>query len=156
MTDVSGASVPGARVTLTAVATGAVHTDTSNSSGIYDFPGLAIDAYTLNVTAAGFQAYAKTGIVLNVAQTLRENVALTVGGSSQTVTVQADALQVQSQTSEVSSLITGKQIEQLSTNGRNVISLTTLGTGVSNTNPSFNGVTAQGSSFQSEFQWIAP
>ena len=156
VTDVSGASVPGARVTLTAVATGAVHTDTSNSSGIYDFPGLAIGTYTLNVTAAGFQAYAKTGIVLNVAQTLRENVALTVGGSSQTVTVQADALQVQSQTSEVSSLITGKQIEQLSTNGRNVISLTTLGTGVSNTNPSFNGVTAQGSSFNLSFNGLRP
>lgn len=156
VTDSSGALVPGAHVALTATETGAVHADTSNTSGIYDFPGLAIGTYTLKVTASGFQAYAKTGIVLNVAQTLRENVVLIVGGSSQTVTVEANALQVQSETSEVSSLITNKQIEQLSTNGRNVISLTTLGTGVSNTNPSFNGVTAQGSTFNLSFNGLRP
>ncbi len=57
---------------------------------------------------------------------------------------------------EVSTLITGKQIEQLATNGRNVISLTTLGTGVSTTNPSFNGVTAQGSSFNLSFNGMRP
>jgi hypothetical protein len=156
VTDSSGAVVPGANVTLTLPQTGATHTGTSNSSGLFDFPGLSIGTYTLSVSASGFQAYSKQGIVLNVGQTLRENVTLTVGGSSQTVTVQADALQVQSETNEVSTLITGKQIEQLSTNGRNVISLTTLGTGVSNTNPSFNGVTAQGSTFNLSFNGLRP
>ncbi|AXC10554.1 Oar protein [Acidisarcina polymorpha] len=156
VTDSSGAVVPGATVTLTSPQTGANHTGTSNTSGLFDFPGLAIGTYTLNVTASGFEAYSRQGIVLNVGQTLRENVNLSVGGSSQTVTVQANALQVQSETNEVSTVITGRQIEQLSTNGRNVIALTTLGTGVSNTNPSFNGVSAQGSTFNLSFNGLRP
>lgn len=156
ITDSSGAVVPGATVTLKSAETGDQHTATSNSSGIYDFAGLGIGHYTLTVTAPGFETYTKTGLVLNVAQTLRADASLTIGGSTQTVTVQANALQVQSETNEVSTLITGRQIQQLATNGRNVISLTTLGTGVSTTNPSFNGVTAQGSSFNLSFNGMRP
>ena len=156
VTDPNGAVIPGAQVTVTAVATGAARTATSNGAGIYNFPGLAIGQYTLQVSATGFENLSRTGIVLNVAQTLREDAALTVGGKSQTVTVQANALQVQSETNEISSLITGEQMTQLSTNGRNVISLTTLGTGVSNTLPSFNGVTAQGSNFDLSFNGMRP
>ena len=156
VSDSTGAVVAGASVTVTAGETGAKRTTVTNSNGLYDFPGLAIGQYTLTISAPGFEAYSQTGIVVNVAQTLRVNAALSVGGSNQTVTVQANALQVQSETNEVSTLITGKQILQLSTNGRNVISLTTLGSGVSTTNPSFNGVTAQGSSFNLSFNGMRP
>ncbi|WP_158794581.1 TonB-dependent receptor [Granulicella sp. L60] len=156
VTDPSGAVVPNVTITVTHVATGDVRTTTSSSSGLFDLPGLQVGTYKLTATASGFKSYTASGIVLNVAQTLRASVALAIGSESQTVTVEADALQVQSETNEVSSLITGKQIEQLATNGRNVISLTTLGTGVSTTNPSFNGVTAQGSSFNLSFNGMRP
>jgi hypothetical protein len=156
VSDSTGAVVAGASVTVTAGETGAKRTTVTNSNGLYDFPGLAIGQYTLTISAPGFEAYSQTGIVVNVAQTLRVNAALSVGGSNQTVTVQANALQVQSETNEVSTLITGRQILQLSTNGRNVIALTTLGSGVSTTNPSFNGVTAQGSSFNLSFNGMRP
>ena len=56
--------------------------------------------------------------------------------------MQADALQVQSVTSELSTLITGEQVAQLATNGRNVTALAALGMGVSNTLPAFSGVNA--------------
>jgi hypothetical protein len=65
-----------------------------------------------------------------------------IGTAGQTVTVQADALQVQSETSEISTLISGKQVSQLATNGRNVTALAALGMGVSSTTPLFGGVNA--------------
>jgi hypothetical protein len=77
---------------------------------------------------------------VNTDQTLKEDVTLTVGNAAQTVTVQANALQVQSETSELSTLITGQQVTQLATNGRNVTALAALGLGVSNTLPAFSGV----------------
>jgi hypothetical protein len=151
VTDSSGAAVPNATITITQASTGAVRTTQSGGSGLYDFPGLAIGTYNLKATAPGFKTYEQAGIDMNTAQTLRVNVPFEVGSSSQTVTVQANVLQVQSESNEVSSLITGQQVLQLATNGRNVMSLTTLGTGVTNTLPSFNGVTAQGSSAEINF-----
>jgi len=136
---------------ITQTTTGKTKTTQSSGAGLYTFPGLGVGTYTLKATAPGFQTYNKTGIVVDEAATVRADVPLTVGASNQTVTVQANALQVQSETSEVSNLITGEQVTQLATNGRNVMSLTTLGTGVTNTLPSFNGVTAQGSSAEINF-----
>jgi len=151
VTDPTGAAVPNATVTVTHVATGIARTTQSNSDGLYNFPALQIGTYDLKVTAAGFKTYNKAGLVLNEAQTLRADARLEVGAATETVSVQANALQVQSETGEVSSLITGQQVLQLATNGRNVMSLTTLGTGVTNMLPSFNGVTAQGSSAEINF-----
>jgi len=149
--DQSGASVPGATITITQTGTGETRTTQSTGAGLYQFSALGIGTYDLKATAPGFTTYTKTGIVVDEAATVRANIPLSVGSASQTVTVQANVLQVQSETSEVSSLITGNQVLQLSTNGRNVMSLTTLGTGVTNMLPSFNGVTAQGSSAEINF-----
>ena len=156
VTDASGAAVPNATITITHQATGTKRTAESNGAGLYTFPGLQIGTYNLQAAATGFKNYAKSGLILNVAQTLRADIPLEIGAASQTVTVQANALQVQSETNEVSTLISGKQILQLATNGRNVIALTTLGTGVSNMMPSFNGVTAQGSNFSLSFNGMRP
>jgi hypothetical protein len=151
VTDTSGAAVPGATITVTQVSTGTVRTTQSGGSGLYDLPGLQVGIYNLKAVSPGFKTYTASGIVLNVAQTLRSDVRLEVGSESQTITVQANALQVQSETSEVSSLITGQQVLQIATNGRSVMALTTLGTGVTNQVPQFNGVTAQGASAEINF-----
>jgi hypothetical protein len=156
VTDPSGAIIPGAHVSVTSVATGATRTAVSNNSGIYEFPGLDIGDYNLNVSAQGFETYKENGISVNVSSSLKEDVHLVVGGSSQTVTVQADALTVQAESNEISTLITGQQISQLATNGRNVTSLASLGTGVSGNLPSFNGVTAQGSTATLSFNGTNP
>ncbi len=140
--DVSGALVPNAELSLTNPATNQTRQVTSNSAGAFRFANVGIGTYTLSVTAQGFQKYSKTGIVVNVAQTLEENISLTVGNQTQTVMVAADALQVQTETSEVSNLISGQQVEQLATNGRNITSLAALGLGVSNNLPPFGGVNA--------------
>ena len=140
--DASGALVPNAALSLTNPATNQIRDTKSNSAGAYRFPNVGVGSYTLDVSAQGFQKYTKTGIVVNVAQTLEENITLSVGNQTQTVTVAADALQVQTETSEVSNLISGQQVEQLATNGRNITSLAALGLGVSNNLPPFGGVNA--------------
>ena len=140
--DTTGAMVPNATITLTNTATSQTRETTANSVGEYQFPAVDVGNYTLTVTAPGFQKYTKTGIVVNVAQTREENVALSVGSQAQTVTVAANALQVQTETSEISTLISGEQVRQLATNGRNVVQLAALGLGVSNNLPSFGGIDA--------------
>ena len=140
--DATGAVVPNATITLTNPATGQSRKDSSNDSGTYNFSNVGVGNFTLEVTGPGFQKFKKTDIVVNVAQTLREDVTLTVGSEGQTVTVQADALQVQAETSELSTLISGQQVSQLATNGRNVTALAALGLGVSNNLPAFGGVNA--------------
>ena len=142
VTDSTGAVVPNVEVTLTNPATGQVRKATTNSLGTYVFPSLGVGHFTLSAVAQGFHKFIVTDIVMNTAQTLREDITLTVGSESQTVTVEADALQVQTQTNEVSNLITGAQVSQLATNGRNVTQLAILGMGVSNNVPDFNGVNA--------------
>ena len=140
--DSSGAVVANASISLTNTATGQVRQVTSNASGIYLFPGVGVGRYTLDASVAGFQKYSKTDILVNVDQTLKEDISLKVGKSEETVSVEADALQVQSETNEVSNLITGQQVTQLATNGRNVTSLAALGMGVSTNLPAYSGANA--------------
>jgi hypothetical protein len=156
VTDPTGAVVSSAKVILTNSATGEVRTGITNGAGLYDFPAMRIGVYSMKVTASGFEAYEKTGIVMNVAATVREDVRLAVGASSTTVTVQANALHLQTETNEVSNLITGEQLTEIGTNGRSMISLATLGTGVSASIPSFNGVSAQGSNESISFNGMRP
>ena len=144
--DSSGAVIPNAAITLTNPATGQTRETVSNSTGNYRFANVGVGTYSLTVVASSFQKSVRTGIVVNVAQTVDASVVLTVGSQAQTVTVAADALQVQTETSEVSNLISGQQVEQLATNGRNITSLAALGLGVSNNLPPFSGVNALTSS----------
>src|ERR1700677_4755155 len=97
ITDPTGAVVPNVDVKITAVATGSSRVTKSNGAGIFDFPGLDNGDYNLTASSTGFEAYKKDGIVLNVAQILRADIALTVGAATQTVTVQSNALEVQSE-----------------------------------------------------------
>jgi len=142
VTDSSGAVVMSAALTLTNTSTGKVRETVSSSTGVYNFVNVGVGTYILAATAQGFEKYTRTGIVVNVAQTVLADVSLKLGSVEQTVTVEADALQVESQTSEVSVLISGQQVELLSTNGRNVTALAALGLGVSSSLPQFSGIDA--------------
>ncbi|HZL53207.1 MAG TPA: TonB-dependent receptor [Terracidiphilus sp.] len=140
--DNTGAMLPNATIALTNIATSQTRETTANSVGAFHFGNVGAGTYTLSATATGFQKFTRTGIIVNVAQTLEENATLTIGSQAQTVTVEADALQVQTETSEVSTLISGEQVRQLATNGRNVVQLAALGLGVSNNLPAFGGIDA--------------
>ena len=96
--DQSGAIVPNAKVTLTEASTAEVRAGTTNADGLFDFPGLHNGTYDLKVVVTGFKTYEKTGIVMDVAATVREDVTLSLGASTTTVTVQANAIHLQTET----------------------------------------------------------
>jgi len=131
VTDQSGAVVAGAKIVLTDPATGYTKTSESGATGLYDINGLNPANYDLKVAAKGFQNFVQTGIVVNVSSTARVDVKLTVGAENQTVTVEADALAVQTDSNVVSTLISSEQISEIATQNRNFAALAALGLGVS-------------------------
>jgi hypothetical protein len=154
VTDQSGAVVPGAKIVLTDPLTGSVKTTVSSSTGLFDFGGLNPANYNLKVTAKGFEAFVSKNIVVNVSATVRTDVKLTVGAESQTVTVEADALAVQVDSNMVSNMITAQEISELATENRNLMSLATLGMGVSNNLPDSNAMTSVSSGYSISFNGL--
>jgi hypothetical protein len=147
VTDQTGAVVAGAKITLIDPAVGTEHTATSGPTGLYDFPGLNPGTYSLKVSAKGFEGFAENGITVNVSQTFRHDVKLTVGADTQTVTVEADALAVQTDSNVVSTLISSEQISEIATENRNFAALAALGLGVSSDLPDSNTPTSVAASF---------
>ncbi len=145
VTDQTGAFVPGANLGLKQKETGFVYNATSNATGGYVFAGLNVGTYDLKVSAKGFETYQATGLTLNVSQTLANPVKLTVGAETVEVSVTADALQVQTESNEVSTLISGEQVTSIATENRNFTSLAALGLGVSSMLPDNNPPTASAS-----------
>ena len=138
VTDTTGAVIAGAQVAIINDATGQSRTVTTNQNGDYTAPGLNVGVYTVRCTMNGFKESVRTAIQLNVNDALRVNVQMELGSVGQSVTVQAYAVQVQSDSSEVSNLISRKQISQLDINGRNVVALTQIAPGVTSNAPDFN------------------
>lgn len=128
--DPSGAVISSAVVTATQVNTGATTTVKTNSSGQYFFPSLPPAAYSVSVIAPGFKAYVRTGIVLQADQSATANATLPLGETSQTVTVNANASQVDTTTGTLSQVIDRKRVNDLPLNGRNAAQLTELVAGV--------------------------
>ena len=131
--DPSGAIVAKAQITVSNPERGIARVTQTNTDGEYLVGGLASGSYDLTVSAPGFKTYQAKGIVLRVAQKTRADATLTVGTASTQVTVEGEAIgQVETQSSELSGVITGKEISQLQLNGRNFTQLATLTPGVSN------------------------
>ncbi len=107
--DQSGALVPNAKVTAINKNTGATYETVSSSSGSYRFPNLSLGSYDVKVTAAGFKETTATGVVVAVATTTSLEVKLQTGGASETLTVVADAPTVQTDSSDVGTVVTQKQ-----------------------------------------------
>jgi len=147
VTDQTGAVVAGAKIVLTDPATGASKTTESGPTGLYDISGLNPANYNLKISAKGFEAFAQNGIVVNVSATARVDVKLTVGAENQTVTVEADALTVQTDSNVVSTLISSEQISEIATENRNFAALAALGLGVSSALPDSNTPTSVAASF---------
>ena len=145
--DPGGAAVPNASVTLTQSGTGAQLKVQSDGSGLYNFPALNVGTYTLVVAAPGFQGYKQDNLVVNISQTLRADVKLTVGSASETVVVEANSLQVQTDSNVVSTLINADQISEIATENRNFAALAALGMGVSSALPDSNTPTSVAANF---------
>jgi Carboxypeptidase regulatory-like domain len=133
ITDQTGAAISGAQVTVTNAEQGVKRTAKSNSSGEYVFSALPIGSYNVLVSASGFKRYEAHDVILRVAEKARADVRMEVGAESTEVTVQGTSVaQVETQSSDLSGTVTGKEITQLELNGRDFKQLITLVPGVTN------------------------
>ena len=130
VSDQSQAALVRAEVIVTSQSTGLSRKVLTNSEGLYVIVGLQPGVYNAKVVAQGFKAAEAAGLVVNVGASVRLNFTLEPGQVSETVTVQAD-IGLQTETGEVSNLISGLQVSDVALNGRNFTQFLTLGTGVS-------------------------
>jgi hypothetical protein len=131
VTDPSGAAVANAKVTVTNLDTNLAKNYTTNDAGQYTAVDIHIGHYTIKVETSGFKTAERKDLVLQVGDRARADFQLAVGGSSETVTVEANTIAVQADSGEVSNVITGEQIANLSINGRGIYQLAALAPGAS-------------------------
>jgi hypothetical protein len=131
VTDPSGAVVPNVAVVITNTDTGLSRTFPTNDAGQYVAPDLQIGHYEVKASAAGFKAAEQKSIVLTVGDRIRVDFQMQMGAAQETVTVEANAVRVQSDSGEVSNLITDQQVSQIAVNGRSIYQLAQLTPGAS-------------------------
>jgi hypothetical protein len=124
--DVTGASIPGAAVTLTNTATNAVRASSTNAEGLYAFPSLVPGVYRLKVEAGGFKTSYRSDIELQVQQTARLDFVLEVGQMTDSIEVQGNAGMLATEDATVGTVIENKRIVELPLNGRNFLQLVAL------------------------------
>ncbi|MGC1613522.1 MAG: carboxypeptidase-like regulatory domain-containing protein, partial [Candidatus Acidiferrum sp.] len=131
VTDPSGAVVPNVAVTLTNIDTGLSRTFPSNDAGQYVAPDLQIGHYVVKAEAKGFKAAEQKNIVLTIGDRIRVDFQMQLGAAQETVTVEANTVQVQTDSGERSNLITDQQMSQIAVNGRSIYQLAALTPGAS-------------------------
>lgn len=129
ITDPSGAVVPGANVTITGTDTGSVKVLTTDSAGFYSLGPLNPGKYNVTITLAGFKKLS-VSTVIQTGTATNGNFKLTLGESSQTVEVNAGAVQINTEQAGVSGVITTSQLDTLPVNGRNILDYAQLQPGV--------------------------
>ncbi|MGI8991836.1 MAG: carboxypeptidase regulatory-like domain-containing protein [Bryobacteraceae bacterium] len=130
VTDASGAVVAGANVAATDDATGVKYTQKTTAAGLYSFPSLPVGSYTVSVESPGFKTSSRTHNVLEVNTPLAIDLTLEVGSAAETVSVEATAEALQTNTATIGDVVTQKAIQDLPLNGRNPLTLITLEPGV--------------------------
>jgi hypothetical protein len=113
VSDPAGAVVAAAAVQARNTETGVVYPVAASGTGNYTIPALPSGTYELSVTAAGFKKYVRTGLIIQAAQTIRVDANLEVGSASESVTVNAEAPLLKTESGELSSTIATKTMDTL-------------------------------------------
>ena len=138
VTDPQGAVIPGAKISVNNVATNETRRTTSAADGTYQVLDLPIGAYRVTVEHEGFTKVVTDPHELLVNQTLRVDVPMTLGKTSETVVVESQSLNVETVNSTIGQSVVGKAVQELPLNGRNVLDLALTLPGVVETNPDSN------------------
>jgi hypothetical protein len=128
--DPSGRVVPDAQVTVRQVSTGLAYKAVSNSKGYYTFPVLPVGQFELDVQAPGFSGYQRNNVALDTNAAITLDVSLDVGNVAQTVTVSDNTLRVETASTQLGQVITGRQITAVPLDGRSYTDLLSLQPGV--------------------------
>jgi hypothetical protein len=113
ITDPTGLAVAGANVQARNTQTGVVYSGASTAAGNYTVPNLPVGTYELNVTVSGFKTYTHTNLTIAAAQTLKEDIPLQVGATTESITVEAQASLLQNETGDVTHNVTLEQMDDL-------------------------------------------
>jgi hypothetical protein len=130
VTDSSGKLIPGARVTATETRTLDKYDTTTNGQGNYTFEFVRVGVYSITVEQSGFQKMTKTGVIVDINQTVRTDIALSVGAVSQSVTVEAIVAAIKTDDAAVSEILGTRAVAELPLNGRDALSLALTTPGV--------------------------
>jgi hypothetical protein len=133
-TDLTGAVVSGAVVTLTNLAC-SQRVARSNSAGVYDLPALPPGTYSLKVEMQGFASQMRNDVELQVGQVAGIDVTLKVGNLTEIVEVVGGAPVLQTETTDIGTVVENRRIEDLPLNGRNYLQLTSLIPGATTNGP---------------------
>jgi Carboxypeptidase regulatory-like domain/TonB dependent receptor len=136
VTDQSGKLVPGAAVVFTNINTGVSYATQTNGEGIYSLPTLEPGIYRANVTKEGFKSIVKPDIELHVQDQVSINFSLELGSVSETITVQAGGINMNTTDATVGMVVDRDFVENLPLNGRSFQQLITLAPGVNLTGES--------------------
>jgi Carboxypeptidase regulatory-like domain len=134
VTDSSGAVLPNVKVTLTSQGTGLSRDTVTSGSGDYSFTLLPVGSYLVSAEQQGFSKALRSDIHLNVDQVQRVDMTLSVGATTETITVLANAVSVETETASVGQVVNERQVTQLPLNGRSFLDLLFLGAGAVQTN----------------------
>ncbi len=148
ITDQSGAVLPKVTVTATNEKTGVVTNTVSTGSGDYNFQSLPIGTYSISVSVPGFAGFKATGIALNIDQQFVEPIKLSIGTPTSTVSVEANAVQVDSSNMQLSTIVDASQIVELPLIGRAFTQLEQIAPGVQSASDRFGGYSANGAQSQ--------
>ncbi len=129
VSDVNGV-VPGATVTIRETGKNTTATFVTDTTGNYAAPFLVPGTYAIEVQVQGFKKWVRDGIILQVNQRARVDVTLEVGGVEETTTVVASSPVLNTDSSEVGTVIEERAIKELPLNGRNFATLVYLTPGV--------------------------
>jgi hypothetical protein len=146
--DTSGAVEVGASVTLTNTATSETQTQFAGTTGLYSFVNLNPGQYRLVIEKPGFKRVDRENVVIQVQQTTRLDITLTVGQVNETVIVTSDVPLLQAETSSLGQVVEERSADELPLNGRNVFSLVEVAPSVVMQGQA--GATATG---QNPFSW---
>ncbi|HEY3936554.1 MAG TPA: TonB-dependent receptor [Bryobacteraceae bacterium] len=152
VTDPSGAAVAGAKVTAKDLDRGSVFPTTTNGDGFYSLPRIPVGRYEVRVENRGFQTSVRSDIVLQLNQNAKVDLQLQVGQISQTVEVTGAPPLLQTEATQLGSVISARENAQLPLATRNYVQLTLLTAGAQTPNPS--GFQGGMTSFQSARPYI--
>jgi len=134
--DPSGAPIKGATVTATDTDRGTVRTAETNDAGAYNVTRIPVGTYALKVTAPGFQTAVHPALTLVLNQTARIDVQMKMGQVTETVEVTTTAPLLQTETTQVSTVIDSTTNDTLPLATRNYVQLTLLAPGAVTPSPS--------------------
>jgi hypothetical protein len=131
VTDPSGAVIPGVTAVATSISTNVRYSAVTDSNGFYSFLALNVDSYNVTISSPGYRNFAESNVKVDTNSAIRIDVKLQLGQVLNTVTVESNALQIETESTQMGDVIESSTIVSMPLNGRSYIDLLALQPGVS-------------------------